>query len=129
MSMKRVDPHRNVPQRVDKSGQRWQMVQIITPSGDHQQAQLRQAMTIGQPEDALLDLRVFAPGQKTVMFIAPAFRSTIAPSNTGNSFCQPVSLNRPLLSTVHVRWRRDGSALIAVNSATKNGSCVVASPR
>ena len=122
MGMKRVDPHRNVPQRVDKSGQRWQMLQIITPIGDHQQAQLRQAMTIGQPADALLDQRVFAPGQKTVMFIAPAFRSTIAPSNTGNSFCQPVSLNRPLLSTGHVRWCRDGSALIAVNSATKTAA-------
>ena len=122
MGMKRVDPHRNVPQRVDKSGQRWQMLQIITPIGDHQQAQLRQAMTIGQPADALLDQRVFAPGQKTVMFIARAFRSTIAPSNTGNSFCQPVSLNRPLLSTGHVRWCRDGSALIAVNSATKTAA-------
>lgn len=74
MGMKRVDPHRNVPQRVDKSGQRWQMLQIITPIGDHQQAQLRQAMTIGQPADALLDQRVFAPGQKTVMLIAPGFQ-------------------------------------------------------
>jgi len=50
------------------------MLQIITPIGDHQQTQLRQAMTLGQPADALLDQRVFAPGQKTVMLTAPGFQ-------------------------------------------------------
>ena len=47
MSMKRVDPHRNVPQRVMR-GQRWQMAQVITPSRGSPAGAARQAMTISQ---------------------------------------------------------------------------------
>ncbi|MNI81661.1 hypothetical protein D3C73_1383030 [compost metagenome] len=63
MRMKRVKPHGNVAQAVNKRGQRINVLQVINVFGNDQQAKLRQFSPLGQKENTALDCRVIAPGE------------------------------------------------------------------